>query len=148
MGKLYSFDVTIECQGTTDPDYARFYNENDIGKQRTMRIDIEFFNHGGFHYGNGYSMLVIIDNNIHHNDQLYDLRYDETFDIDNAKDYAIAHIKNNWSGEKGSWKAIEIKEIERENEKEKKAKEEPVKNYGIDDGILGRVFEDKDEIER
>lgn len=38
--------------------------------------------------------------------QSYDIRYDADFDIENARAYAEDYISNQWSGLKGSWKAV------------------------------------------
>lgn len=114
--KIYEFDVTIENQGAKEKEYAHFYNEKELGMQRKMKIEINFHKSGAFAYGNRYAMTVTIDDN-QANSEIYDIRYDTRFSVDKARDYAIDFIKDNWSGKQGSWTAIEIKEIIKEEEK-------------------------------
>lgn len=135
--RKFSFDVMLECVPASKPEDEWMYRNYPVGERKVLHIDIEFSASGGFDYGNGYGMYVNVNGAEY---QSYDIRYDD-FDIEDARTYAEDYIRNQWSGLKGSWKAVEITGVEIKDKT-------PIQNYGLEDGILGRVFNDNEEIER
>jgi hypothetical protein len=70
---------------------------------------------GAFEYGNGKYLYMDFSQCREFMGQnlLYDIRYDVRYDSTNEADYIKTFVKDNWSGQNGSWKAqyITVKKI-------------------------------------
>ena len=60
-----------------------------------------YFTHHPEQYGNGYTVSIAGDNFYK---QIYDLRYDKSFNRDKKADWLKAWAHNYWSGKNGAWK--------------------------------------------
>ena len=87
----------------------------DKTKSFMVRSIVEIGKSGTFNYGNGKFMHMDFSQcrEVMGHDLSFDIRYDVRYDSTNEPDYIKTFIKDNWSGQKGSWKAqyITIKKI-------------------------------------
>lgn len=76
---------------------------------------VEIEKSGAFAYGNGKYMHMDFSEcrEVMTSDLTYDIRYDTRYDHSDESGYIKTFIKDNWSGQNGSWKAqyITVKKI-------------------------------------
>ena len=87
----------------------------DKTKSFMVRSIVEIGKSGAFNYGNGKFMHMDFSQcrEVMGQDLSFDIRYDVRYDGTNEPEYIKTFIKDNWSGQNGSWKAqyITIKKI-------------------------------------
>lgn len=70
---------------------------------------------GAFEYGNRKYMHIDFSEcrEVMGSDMTYDIRYDQRYSSQNEPEYIKMFVKENWSGQNGSWKAsyITVKKI-------------------------------------
>ena len=76
---------------------------------------VEIGQSGAFAYGNGKYMHIDFfeSREVMKSDLSYDIRYDTRYDSNDESGYIKTFVKDNWSGQNGSWKAqyITVKKI-------------------------------------
>lgn len=79
-------------------------------EKHDIKCVVDIAESGAFKYGNGKSMAVHFSksNELHINNQSYDIRYEKRYSSNDEEGYIVQFIEEMWDGKDGAWKASEV----------------------------------------
>ena len=86
----------------------------ETNESKQVRAEVDIVKSDCFDYGNGKCMSFKYTEGIAVGEsEVFDIRYDKSYDSEDEASYIKGCIKNRWSGKYGSWKAqyITVKKI-------------------------------------